>query len=261
MTEIRIKRLILIISVLVLSLSLIACSPNPAPANNEPEPETLNSRQKQILNQVGLSDDPAQLEYSQLESIKEIEAGLVYLETKYPDVIFEYAGYYDGSLFDEHELIATASTLGFDEYVIVSFSDADIPVNDNYIHQLSKPYISEYFYSALREITNTLDIKIFVPTVYQNNLTEIPKEYSEFDGNIEVDLMIYLDSHKHSPDQAEQYSNELLGFMLQHKISGNYQIICNTNYSEINSYNLYDYLRPEYVTARVSGYLNESDLD
>ena len=64
----------------------------------------LNDRQKKILQEVGLSQNPSELSYGQQRSIVEIERMLVYLENKY-DKSFRYLGYSNG-LYEKRWLTA-----------------------------------------------------------------------------------------------------------------------------------------------------------
>ena len=64
----------------------------------------LNDRQRKILQEVGLSQNPVELSFSQLRGIVEIERMLVFLEAKY-DKTFRYLGYSNG-LYEKRWLTA-----------------------------------------------------------------------------------------------------------------------------------------------------------
>ncbi len=93
---------------------------------------TLNERQKSILEKEGLPQEYSELNYTYKDSIVKIEQCFQYLDTKYPDVEFEYVTFYTSS--PKHLVVYSKDdSRERPVSVYVQYSDGSFSYQDTYM--------------------------------------------------------------------------------------------------------------------------------
>lgn len=156
--------------VIICTVIMAGCGGNPAdsgqPATEEnttqsvqqdEESVELTERQKEILTEIGLPTDYAELSDREKSAIVAIEDMLTYLENKYNEP-FIYIGYVEGRDLEQEHLTAFPENGSMNDEVTVyrTYEDGEFTCTDNYVNILAAPvyqkameqYVSNYFTGA-----------------------------------------------------------------------------------------------------------------
>ena len=170
----RMRKLISLGIIVIIGIGVCACNIKENTDNAKNSELVLNERQKEILEEAGLSTNPEELTYSQKKSIVAIEEMLTAVEKKY-NRSFSYDGYVQKGPLEYEHLIAYPSdgdpqTDSFEVRKVEGENGTEY--EDDYTE-----YVEELIVSSL----DNEHIKVFAD-IYTTELSAIPtdkKEYNE----------------------------------------------------------------------------------
>lgn len=147
---------------------------------------TLTDRQKEILQNEGLSNEWENLSFKEKIAIEAIEEMLQYLENEYPNDIFQYQGYVSDGFDDQEHLIAQCN---YGEVTV--FRNDDGSFNDNYVETKLSYLISDMINLEFSKIVDEND---FIVTADVNKCDKNIKNYRSKDilSNCTVAITIFV---------------------------------------------------------------------
>lgn len=240
----------------ILMIGVYGCAMNKANLSNKMKSNVLLSeRQKVILSEQGLSTRYEDLSITQKQAIVSIEEMLSYVEDKYGKS-FSYAGYVaKGPLEEEHMRAYPADGyMQTDSFTIIK---KETGYEDDYINIAINVDFADYVNECIQPLVKNVETKVFCE-ITKTSLSEIPMDFSVFDGNVESSLWVFLDSTDFEED-FESFKIRFSDVMNEHKLYGMAQIIFlkEGKMDYITRYNYTDYLSEEYYTNRGMVYINK----
>lgn len=200
----------------------------------------LNERQKEILEEAGLSTNPEELTYSQKKSIVAIEEMLTAVEKKY-NRSFSYDGYVQKGPLEYEHLIAYPSdgdpqTDSFEVRKLEGENGTEY--EDDYMLVAIRDGFSLYLTNITSQIFKTESVKVFVE-VTRTTLDEVPSDEKRYNGAVGSRNYIYIDGSSVHQDEFQFYVEELEKAFYQNELYGISQIILlkEDEMEHLNKYN------------------------
>ena len=195
----------------------------------------LTQRQKNILEEQGLSTEVDDLTVIQIKSIIAIEEMLSYLENKY-DKSFVYVGYggHRDPQFDSFDVKRTED--GYeDDYMLVA-------IRDDYTN-----YIEELLKSELKNES----LRLFAQ-IYTTELTELPEDKEDYLETVSSWKAVFLYLPEKEEAQMTQCAQEIEQILRSKKIKYDCDVIFlkENILHELTAYNYMDYLTSQYYKKR-----------
>lgn len=212
------------------------------------ETVVLNDTQKSILQEMGLSTNYEDLSFNQKDDIVAIDKMLTYIEKKY-DVQFTYEGFEEESTASKQKLYVYPSSgvKGVDTVTVEETSDG---YTDDYLNVAATDLMLMYSEDQLKQIITDSEIRAF-PTVTSNSLPAVPKDISDLDGKVVVDLFVYVDGNTSDNEKLKKIEEQVKEWAGQHSFSGTGEMVLlkENLLSKLNMNNYTDYLMPDsYIT-------------
>ena len=243
------KKLIIIGIVIIIGTGVCGCSMKRNDSNGKKLSEmgnkvaelVLNERQKEILEEVGLSTDVEELTYMQKRAIITIDEMLTAVEEKY-DRSFSYAGYVAPGPLEYEHLIAYPSdgARSFDSFEVRKVEGENgTEYEDDYMNVAIRDDFSEYMTKIASEALQMEAVKVF-STVTETTLTEVPSDKKMYNGAVGSNNYICIDSSFINTEELQIYVDELKKAFFENKLYGISQIIF-FKANEIEKLNQYNY--------------------
>lgn len=210
------------------------------------EDVVLNERQKELLTELELSTNYEELNYTQKRAIVAIEEALVYLENKY-NTSFEYAGYIPpGPLDKERVIVAPKNGVhSRDSFDVIKTEEG---YSDDYMLIAQRDSFQEYLQNKIIEEIGIESIKVY-STLSRADLTEIPHELDDYNGNIGSSNCIFIYDSKINTDNFILYIESIENLFKEKELYGISRIcfLKDNKMEEINRYNYDTYLDDEFL--------------
>ena len=237
------KKLIIIGLTAIIGIGICGCNikENSSDDTKKNTEIVLNERQKEILEEEGLSTNPEELTYSQKKSIVAIDEMLTAIEKKY-NRSFSYAGYIEEGALEEEQLIAYPSD---GDKEIDSFEVRKVKGNnrteyeDDYMLVALRDGFTEYMTKITSEVFKTESVKVF-SVITETTLSEMPNDLKMYNGTVGSNNHIYIDSASMSSKEFQAYVDELEKVFYENELYGISQIIFLKE-NEIENLNEYNY--------------------
>lgn len=208
--------------------------------------QELSQRQKEILEEQGLSADANELTAWQLRSITAIEDMLLYLEEKY-DRSFDYVGYIPAGNLEKETLRACLSGVGpqTDSFDVTKTENG---YEDNYLNIAIRDDYAAYVEEIMISSLNHDRLKVFAD-IYTTELTGVPDHRADYDGNVSSWKVIFI----YLPGAEMESCCEVIRQVLETK---RLEYDCDVIFlsedviDEITAYNYSDYLSSDYSIGR-----------
>ncbi len=217
---------------------------------------TLNERQKNILSEQGLPTNVDELTDSQQKAIVAIESMLQYAEEKY-NSSFSYAGYTAASTLEKEHMRAYPSS-GDKQTESFTITKTSTGYKDDYISIAANNSFNAYVGECITSLLNGTEAKVF-SEITKTSLLEVPTDYTNFDGNVESSIWIFIDGASFDVNQMEQFKEDFNNTMREHNLFCTAQIIL-LNEGKIvypTRYNYTDYLSEENYVSRETVYVKK----
>lgn len=238
------KKLIVIGIVLVVGIGVCGCgmkkNNNESQKSSNKSELVLNERQKEILEEVGLSTKEEELTYSQKEAIIAIDEMLTEIEKKY-NTSFSYAGYVEQGLLESEHLIAYPSD-GNPRTDSFEVRKTDNGYEDDYMNVAIREGFSSYLTNIAKQVFKIEEIKAFVE-VTETTLVEVPSDEKMYNDAVGSKNYIYIDSSFINEQEFQSYVDELENVLYQNELYGISEIVLlkKDEIEYLNEYNYLDY--------------------
>ena len=245
------KKLIIIGIVIIMGTGVCGCSMKRNDSNGKKLSEmgnkvaelVLNERQKEILEEVGLSTDVEELTYMQKRAIITIDEMLTAVEEKY-NRSFSYAGYVAPGLLEYEHLIAYPSdgARSFDSFEVRKVEGENgTEYEDDYMNVVVRDDFSEYMTEIASEVFHTEAVKVFSDVeVTEAILSEIPSDKKMYNGAVGSYNVIYVDSTFIDVEAFQTYVDDLKKVLFENELYSISEIICLKG-NVIENLNKYNY--------------------
>ena len=209
----------------------------------------LNERQKEILEEEGLSTNPEELTYSQKKSIVAIDEMLTAIEKKY-NRSFSYAGYIEEGALEEEQLIAYPSDGDKDgeSFAVTRTKESgEYVYEDEYVNVVAKQiyaaYILEYCQTQLGE--NNVKVYSIITNIKDK---EMLLKAEQIDFNVSGESCIFVDGEKITEEVYNNFLSSYEKWTEEHGIDENTEFVLLKEevIKNVNKYNYTNYLSSEY---------------
>ena len=210
------------------------------------EDVVLNERQKELLTELELSTNYEELNYTQKRAIVAIEEALVYLENKY-NTSFEYVGYIPPGPLDKEKVIAAPKNgvHSRDSFDVIKTEEG---YSDDYMLIAQRESFRGYLEEQLIKESEIESIKVFA-VLTRTELTQIPNELEDYNGNIGSSNCIFIYDSKINVDNSTSYIEKIENLLKEKQLYGISRIcfLKDNKIEEINDYNFEEYLEEEFL--------------
>ena len=253
------KKLIIIGIVIIMGTGVCGCSMKRNDSNSKKLSEmgnkvaelVLNERQKEILEEVGLSTDVEELTYMQKRAIITIDEMLTAMEEKY-DRSFSYAGYVAPGLLEYEHLIAYPSdgARSIDSFEVRKVEGENgTEYEDDYMNVAIRDDYAKYVEELIISNLHTENVKVFAD-IYTTKLADIPDNKEDYEGNVSSWKAVFL----YVPDSSEisKYLELIQQVMEEKRLRHECEVIFlkENILNEIKWYNYEDYLSSDFYIER-----------
>ena len=251
------KKLIIIGIVIIMGTGVCGCSMKRNDSNGKKLSEmsnkvaelVLNERQKEILEEVGLSTDVEELTYMQKRAIITIDEMLTAMEEKY-DRSFSYAGYVAPGLLEYEHLIAYPSdgARSIDSFEVRKVEGENgTEYEDDYMNVVARKIYEEYIAEYCQTQVGENNVKVYsIITGIKDEGKVLKEEQIEF--NVSGESNIFLDAEKVTEEAYNELRLNCKKWMEDHGINDSTEFILlkEGELKKVNAYNYTDYFASEY---------------
>ena len=209
----------------------------------------LTQRQKNILEEQGLSTEVDDLTVIQIKSIIAIEEMLSYLENKY-DKSFVYVGYKQAGSLEQDSLRACISggDPQFDSFDVKRTEDG---YEDDYMLVAIRDDYTNYIEELLKSELKNESLRLFAQ-IYTTELTELPEDKEDYLETVSSWKAVFLYLPEKEEAQMTQCAQEIEQILRSKKIKYDCDVIFlkENILHELTAYNYMDYLTSQYYKKR-----------
>lgn len=209
----------------------------------------LTQRQKNILEEQGLSTEVNDLTVIQIKSIIAIEEILSYLENKY-DKSFVYVGYTPASSLEQESLRACISggDPQFDSFDVKRTEDG---YEDDYMLVAIRDDYTNYIEELLKSELKNESLRLFAQ-IYTTELTELPEDKEDYLETVSSWKAVFMYLPEKEEAQMTQCAQEIEQILRSKKIKYDCEVVFlkENILHELTAYNYMDYLTSQYYEKR-----------